>query len=77
MADMIQLFVVNTLDEAHRLEIDEPVEFYPDDDQCASCDVVVGIALNKFFPCVVCISDDDDQWLVCIECASGVITPEQ
>lgn len=72
-----QLFVVSTLDEAHRLQDDEPVEFYPDDDQCESCDVVVGIALGKFFPCVVCISDDDDQWIVCFDCASGVITPEQ
>lgn len=72
-----QLFVVNTLDEAYHLQDEESVEFYPDDDQCASCDVVAGIALGKFFPCVVCISDDDDQWIVCLDCASGVITPEE
>jgi hypothetical protein len=77
MATSIQLYVVNTLDEAHMLQDDEPVDFYHDDDQCASCGVVVGFALSKFFPCVVCIDENDDQWIVCLECASGVISPEE
>jgi hypothetical protein len=73
-----QLYVVNTLDQAHHLQSEEPIEFYQDDDQCADCDVVVGIALNKFFPCVVCVNeDDDDYWIVCQDCASSVITPGQ
>lgn len=45
------------------------------DAQCANCDVVVGFEMRKFFPCVICIEDEEDVWVVCIECASGVISP--
>jgi hypothetical protein len=72
-----QLYVVNTLDQARRLEDEEPVEFLQDDDQCASCGDEIGITGNKLIPCVVCIDEMDDYWLVCTECASDVIKPGQ
>ena len=72
-----QLYVVNSLDQARRLEDEEPVEFLQDDDQCASCGDTIGITGNKFLSCVVCIDENDDYWLVCNECASNVITPAQ
>jgi hypothetical protein len=72
-----QLYVVNSLDQARRLEDEEPVEFLQDDDQCASCGDTIGITGNKFLSCVVCIDENDDYLLVCTECASNVITPAQ
>lgn len=72
-----QLYVVNSIDQARRLEDEEPVEFLQDDDQCASCGGTIGITGNKFLSCVVCIDESDDYWLVCTECASNVITPAQ
>jgi hypothetical protein len=55
-----QLYVVNTLDQARRLEDEEPVEFLQDDDQCASCGDEIGVVGNKLIPCVVCIDEADD-----------------
>ena len=72
-----QLYVVNSLDQAQRLEDEEPVEFLQDDDQCAACRGVIGITGSKFIPCVVCIDERDDYWLVCAECASNIISPGQ
>jgi hypothetical protein len=71
------LYVVNTLEQARRLENEEPIEFLDEDDQCASCGDAIGISGRKFIPCIMCIDDADDYWPVCIDCASNVINPGQ
>jgi hypothetical protein len=71
------LYVVNTLEQARRLENEEPIEFLEDDDQCAACGDAIGIDGKKFIPCVMCIDDSDDYWPVCIDCATNVISPGQ
>ena len=45
------------------------------DAQCANCDVVVGFYSSKFFRCVICVRDEEEMWVVCSECASGVTNP--
>lgn len=73
----IELYVAHNSDAVRATNSDGLVEFLHDA-ACANCDVVVGYEGRKFFPCVVCveaIDDEQDVWIVCIECASGVINP--
>jgi len=72
----ITLYVVENSDEAVTDEITDLVEFTHDDNECDNCGLVVGFSANRFFPCVVCV-EHEDVWIVCLECAGGVIYPGQ
>lgn len=72
----IHLYVVETADEAHRAESFDLVDFDVDDLACENCDIAIGFVNNRFIPCVICVEGDDDTWLVCAECASGVLLTE-
>lgn len=73
----IQLYVVETAEQAKQAEALDLVEFDADDTVCENCDVAIGYINSRFFPCVICIEDDsDDTWLVCLECAGGVLLTE-
>lgn len=45
-----------------------------DDPQCSACTSGVGHKDGTFYPYAVAL-DEDDQWMVCTECASPVIDP--
>ncbi len=70
----IELYVAETPDAVRATGSEGLAEFLVDA-QCANCDVVVGFEMRKFFPCVICIENEEDVWLVCLDCASGVISP--
>lgn len=70
----IELYVAETPDAVRAARSSDLVDFL-NDAQCANCDVVVGFYVNKFFSCVICVEDEDDVWVVCTDCASGVIAP--
>lgn len=70
----IELYVAETPEAVKATGSSDLYDFL-NEAACANCDVVVGFESRKFFPCVVCIENEDDVWLVCIECASGVIYP--
>ena len=70
----IELYVAETPQAVHATGSDGLIDFL-EDAQCANCDVVVGFEMSKFFPCVICIEDEEDVWLVCLDCAAGVISP--
>ena len=70
----IELYVAETPQAVHATGSEGLIDFL-EDAQCANCDVVVGFEMSKFFPCVICIEDEEDIWLVCLECAAGVINP--
>lgn len=70
----IELYVAETPHAVHATGSDGLIDFL-EDAQCANCDVVVGFEMRKFFPCVICIEDEEDVWLVCLDCAAGVINP--
>lgn len=70
----IELYVAETPQAVHATGSDGLIDFL-EDAQCANCDVVVGFEMSKFFPCVICIEDEEDIWLVCLDCAAGVINP--
>jgi len=72
----IQLYVVETAEQARQAESLDLIEFDSDDTVCENCDVAVGFINNRFSPCVICIEDEDDIWLVCAECAGGVLLTE-
>lgn len=72
----IQLYVVETGEQARQAELLDLTEFFADDTVCENCDVAVGFINNRFSPCVICIEEDEDTWLVCIECAGGVLLSE-
>lgn len=72
----IQLYVVETAEQAQQAESLDLIEFDSDDTVCENCDVAVGFINNRFFPCVICVEDEDDIWLVCAECAGGVLLTE-
>ena len=73
----IQLYVVETAEQAKQAEALDLVEFSADDTVCENCDVAIGYINSRFSPCVVCVEEeDDDIWLVCLECASGVLLIE-
>jgi hypothetical protein len=31
--------------------------------------------MGRFYPLVVCIDEEDDSWLICMECAGAVVYP--
>ena len=70
----IELYVAETPDEVKATGSAQLSDFL-EDASCANCDVVVGFDARKFFPCVICIEDEEDVWVVCLECASGVVYP--
>lgn len=70
----IELYVVETPSQVHAAGSSDLVSFLKDA-QCANCDVVVGFYVSKFFSCVICIEEEERVWVVCTECASGVINP--
>lgn len=71
----IELYVVESADQVELVENSYLVEFLHDA-QCENCDVVVGYYdASKFFPCVICLEGEDDVWVVCTDCASGVLYP--
>jgi len=72
----IQLYVVETAEQARQAEALDLVEFDADDTVCENCDVAIGYINSRFSPCVICVEEDDDIWLVCIECAGGVLLTE-
>jgi hypothetical protein len=72
----IQLYVVETEEQARQAESLDLVEFFADDTQCENCDIAVGFVHNRFVSCVICVEEDDDIWLVCSECAGGVLLTE-
>jgi DICT domain-containing protein len=72
----IQLYVVETAEQARQAELLDLAEFTPDDTQCENCDVAVGFVNNRFASCVICVEEDDDVWIVCAECAGGVLLTE-
>jgi len=72
----IQLYVVETAEQAKQAESLDLAEFFADDTVCENCDVAIGFINNRFFPCVICVEEEDDIWLVCMECAGGVLLTE-
>ena len=72
----IHLYVVETADQAHQAELLDLVDFGADDSVCENCDVAIGFINNRFLPCVICVEGEDDTWLVCAECAGGVLLTE-
>jgi hypothetical protein len=72
----IQLYVIETAEQSRQAELLELADFNADDTQCENCDVAVGFVHNRFVSCVICIEEDDDVWLVCAECAGGVLLTE-
>lgn len=79
MADF-ELYVIPSFDHVESSRSDALIDFLSGDNQCENCNTVVGVLYNKFYPCVVCIQtaydeDDEDAWVVCLECAAAVITP--
>ena len=70
----IELYVAETPQAVHATGSEGLIDFL-EEAQCANCDVVVGFEMSKFFPCVICIEDEEDVWLVCLDCAAGVINP--
>jgi hypothetical protein len=74
MAAHIELYVVETGAQVHAVDNPDLMDFL-EEAQCENCDVVVGFEMNKFFPCVICVEGEDNVWLVCTECAAGVIAP--
>lgn len=70
----IELYVAETPQAVHATGSEGLIDFL-EEAQCANCDVVVGFEMSKFFPCVICIEDEEDIWLVCLDCAAGVINP--
>jgi len=69
----IHLYVVETEDEARRAESFDLTDFDVDDLACENCDIAIGFVNNRFVPCVICVEGEDDTWIVCAECASGVL----
>jgi hypothetical protein len=72
----IQLYVVETAEQAKQAESLDLAEFFADDTVCENCDVAVGFINNRFSPCVICIEEEDEAWLVCMDCAGGVLLTE-
>jgi hypothetical protein len=72
----VHLYVVETADQARQAELLDLMDFSADDTVCENCDVAVGFINNRFSSCVICVEDEDDTWLVCIECAGGVLLTE-
>jgi hypothetical protein len=72
----IHIYVIETVDEARHAESLDLTDFSADDSVCENCDVAVGFIGRVFSPCVICVEGDDDPWLVCIECAGGVLLTE-
>jgi hypothetical protein len=72
----IQLYVVETAEQAKQAESLDLAEFFADDTVCENCDVAIGFINNRFSPCVICIEEEDDVWLVCMDCAGGVLLTE-
>ena len=72
----IQLYVVETAEQARQAELLDLIDFSADDAVCENCDVAIGFINSRFSPCVICVEDDDDTWLVCTECAGGVLLTE-
>jgi hypothetical protein len=72
----IQLYVIETAEQARQAELLDLTEFTPDDTQCENCGVAVGFLNNRFVSCVICVEEDDDVWIVCAECAGGVLLTE-
>lgn len=71
----IELYVIESAEQVESVENSYLVEFLHDA-QCENCDVIVGYYDSpKFFPCVICIDGEDEVWVVCVECAGGVIYP--
>lgn len=68
----IYIYVVETSEDALEAETLDLIEFSADDNECDNCDVAVGFVNGRFFPCVICV-ESDDVWLVCTECADGVL----
>jgi hypothetical protein len=52
------------------------MDFDTDDLACENCGVAIGFIGNRFLPCVICVEGEDDTWLVCAECAGGVLLTE-
>ena len=72
----VHLYVVETADQARQAELLDLVDFGVDDTVCENCDVAIGFINRSFAPCVICVEDEDDTWLVCLECAGGVLLTE-
>lgn len=70
----IELYVAETPQAVQATGSEGLIDFL-EEAQCANCDVVVGFEMSKFFPCVICVEDEEDIWLVCLDCAAGVINP--
>jgi len=72
----LHLYVVETSDQARRAESLDLMDFDTDDLACENCGVAIGFIGNRFLPCVICVEGEDDTWLVCAECAGGVLLTE-
>ena len=68
----IHIYGVETSEDALEAETLDLIEFSADDNECDNCDVAVGFVNGRFFQCVICV-EGDDVWLVCMECADGVL----
>ena len=64
--------MVETSEDALKAEALGLIEFSADDNECDNCDASIGFANSRFISCVVC-AEGDDIWLVCIQCANGVL----
>lgn len=48
--------------------------FVHDDSECENCGRSIETNPMRFYPFVICI-DDEDNWIVCTDCAKNVIYP--
>ena len=70
----IEVLVVEDMETAHQAESADLIDL-SDDNQCENCDTVIAFAMGRFYPLVVCIDEEDDSWLICMECAGAVVYP--
>jgi hypothetical protein len=70
----IELRVFQNSEDAKAIEAKDLFEFAIDEDECENCGLQVGFSIGRFYPGAVCIGEDED-WLVCVECAGPIIFP--
>lgn len=70
----IELLTFQNSEEAKAIEAADLFEFALDEDECENCGRPVGFSADRFSAGAVCIGEDED-WLVCMECAGPVIFP--
>jgi hypothetical protein len=74
-----ELVVVETLDEALRVEAARVYRFAIDATECDNCGLLAGPVGGDFFPCalVACVDETEAEGptVLCLDCISAVLFP--